>query len=361
MYAIFVKSSEHRFAKYIPPKWEYYRRMYQRELSHVSRYYRDRKFLIDNRNVFIRLIRSLYTPIEYDDYQYVRVVETKAKYFTKTYGFTSEISAGTVHHGPIYGTESEEILIYDESSFNIGYFKNHWKEAITAKPLDHPISDLMLVLPDGSDKHVDKGISFIKVHVAQMMLQYKYFKLEHNRSEDPLIREVGDHVFVTQYVLNNMLGPHLDIAILNRMINLYYGKPMGAPKKKLPFITSMFEEKLDRFLEEYTWLLRNKNVKYEWLLGNIPAVSKPSMLEVLKMPDLARTRQIEWALYSARIKQMLFLIDIAGEKNKRFNRSAISQLKRDVYLINSDQVLTNRYKGIYRDDLVALFDRVENL
>ena len=74
-----------------------------------------------------------------------------------------------------------------------------------------------------------------------------------------------------------------------------------------------FSRLLDNSLRNACAQIRDKSLTYDALLQQIPAISYENQLQVLKLPDIAPTRPVKWALDFTRIRTLHNLIRYENE------------------------------------------------
>lgn len=77
---------------------------------------------------------------------------------------------------------------------------------------------------------------------------------------------------------------------------------------------------------------------YQNVLENIPNLFWD---HPLRMPDVAETRQVWWALFLTRMKAMRFLLDVAGQPGRHYNQALLNELRIDVKRFRSDNVFSS--------------------
>ncbi len=308
--------------------FEYVKRTYLRDLETVKNYYHNRVFTIRNTHILIRLLRNLSIPYSYEPERFVQVTEARAPYIANALKITSPLSPGKFFDGEFYGPGCPELILYDHEYFNPDDVERNWKNVAAVKVLLHPRSDMSFWLPDGTNQSTDKGLAVISVDIPLLIYQYRCFTMDQAGAVARGESLLGPDHFVHMYVLPNMMDSHLDITIMNRAMNIYYGRPMGEGLRRLPFPVHDYTGRLDNVLNDVVEIVQRKKMRYEWLLKSIPAMVSTDMQEALIMPDYPRTRQIWWALMLSRLDIMKFLIDIGGEDDIRMNKDHINILKR---------------------------------
>jgi hypothetical protein len=251
---------------------------------------------------------------------------------------TSDVNFGKIHDGIFYGEKVKEIILYVENYFSPFTVSKNWKDLRPVTVLDHPISDLNLLLPNGKVNSTAEGLAVIAVDIPLLLTQYRFFLMEQQYNTESVL---GANHFVYKYVLPNMLHSHIDLVILNRLMNLFYGAPMSTNLFKYQFPIVDYSQAVDRELKRTLGRLKNSRTQYFGYIQNMLSISNPSMTDSLNMPDLAKTRQVWWAMFLTRLKVMKFLIDVGGDSGVRTNGYYIGKIKLDIKrLTNAKSVVS---------------------
>jgi len=319
------------------------------DVTRVIDYYRDGAFSVKNDHLLVRLINTVSVPLGYPLEQYYDVASLRALQVATLFELTSSVSRGKWFDGVFYHGSKEIIFGITDDSDPREIVKD-WRNVEAVRVLDHPVSNMKYMLPSGHPHNTEHGYAFIEIDIPKLMVQYRafYFDQKNRALLNPShpIASVGQ--FVARYVIPNMLKSQTDIVLVNRLMNLYYGAPMGDSVKRHPFQVSDYTLNLDKVLTEVLKRISNAQTEYGVILNQIPRIfsDKP-----FRMPDIAETVQVWWALYIARIKTMMFLWDVAGERGRHFNQAAIGQLKIELKRFRSDNVFKQRLP-------IELFDEV---
>ena len=306
------------------------RRTYLKELQEIQNYYHNRVYAVKSNHFLVYLLNVLDVPMNYSDERYVEACIARMDSVSRTLGMTSETYYGKLHNGVFYGPGSDEILYSVDEYFDIDYVAKNWKDMISVRPLLHPRSDLALMLPNGKKSGSDEGLSSIAINIPMLALQYKYFSMEQFRQSSDTGSLLGVTHFIHMYVLPNMMGPHIDIVILNRLLNLYYDRPMGVGYFRHAFRISDYSAKVDTILNKVIKTISNERMTFTNMLNFIPTIFSSSMSAALQMPDFPRTRQIWWSLLLSRLDYMGLLIDLGISKSAGENLSSIHELQREI-------------------------------
>jgi len=361
MYSIFSTIDTDNSAISIPSEYNQIRDTYQNEVNSIINYYNNRVFSVKSNHVLCKLLNLSTPSITYTIERYMQIADTRSPYIGKIFNFTSEINVGKFHKGIFYGPDVEEIIYSTSEYINPFELIPNWKKIEAVKVLYHPFSNMNLLLPNGFKHSTEKGTAFIGINIELLLLQYRCFMIEQNNK---LANQAGNDVsilshrhFVHMYVLPNMIKSHIDMVLLNRLMNIFYGAPMGGDIKKHPFHISDYSNKLDNVLELVIKRLKNNSRPYQHLLKNIPSVFNKNMQVSLVMPDMAQTRQVWWSLVLSRIKIMKFLIDIGGVAGIRNNRMHINKLQVTIkHLIEENVIEAMLPTDLYFDTIETLKD-----
>lgn len=356
MYQLFTKVFESNNAVIRPPEFELIRRTYQAQLLNILQYYHSRVYAVRSNHLLCRLLTTASIPVHYTVEQYLEVAYTRSPYVAKHFNFTSEINYGKIQPSVFYGESNMEIIVYNEDYFDAHEVIKDWQNIEAVRVLEHPFSDLGLLLPTGIEHSTDHGLVTMSINIPLLLLQYRCFLLEQmHKSGLNDTSLLGVSHFVHMYVLPNILHSHLQLCIVNRLVNLFYGAPMGEALKHHPFPIINYGDKIDKVLTTIVKRLEKTKMLYFSMLKNIPSVEYNDSQEALLMPDIAKTRQVWWALLVTRLRLMKFLLDVGDEQGLAMNRSFVNKLRNDLKRLLDENMLKSMLpKDMYFDIDIAI-------
>lgn len=319
------------------------------DVLRVIDYYRSSSYSVPNQHLLVRLIDTMSVPLSYDLGQYYEVSIARSMEIASMLHLTTALNTGMWFDGVFYAG-SKELVIAFNGSDNPFMIDKGWRDLQAVRVIDHPVSNLSYMLPNGARHNVEYGYAYISVDIAMLMVQYRAYILNERRLkfEDPAHLIGGTKAFVARYVLPNMLKSQTDLVIWNRLINLFNGAPMGVSLRKHPIPLSNYSQRVDRVLNECLKRVTNRRMEFANLIHQVPVVFSS---QALQTPDIAETRQVWWALFISRLKEMNFLWDVAGKEGRRFNNALINQLKIDLNRFRSDNVFASRVPIELQDDI----------
>lgn len=328
MYSLFTQKNQPIGSITVPAQFEWLQSSYQAEISKIKQYYRTRVYTLPNQHILVRALTTALVPMEYDAGRYAEVASARSPYVSKYFKFTSTIEPGHVQQNSFYGGNIDEYILSIEDYVNPFDTPTSWFSEPCVKVIEHPVSDLSLTLPTGSDYSDASGTSVISIDLPRLLLQYRAFFLEQERRiQHGSEQRLGIPHFIHMYILPQLLDTHLDWVWLNRLMARFYGAPNSVAMKKLPFAVLDYHDKIDAMADQVIKRLKNSKMWYTHSLQNIPSFYKTNMLEALQMPDIALTSHVWWLLFMSRLTVMRFLIDIGGKEGLRSNRGYINQLQ----------------------------------
>jgi hypothetical protein len=337
MYELFSKNIVLQGASLTPAGYENMRGICLRNLEAVVHRYRDRVTKVSETHTLVRLLNTFSIP--YNDFKrFEDVALLRSPYVAKFYNFTSSINYGTWHSGEFYG-KGRELYIYDDA-YDASQLHT-WEDIRAVEVLEHQISDTALLVPDGRVKSTGRGLVVMKINIPMLLLQYKGWEIS-RRKHYPDGPYLGAAHFVSMYVLPNILYSHLDLVIINRLINIATHAPMSSALMKHTFPLIPVDGRLDAVLRVTLNNIKSKAQSYQWYLSNIKTITAPSAYEALKMPKTALTRQVSWAMYFTRMRVVNWLMDVGGRKGGRYNKASVNKWTTSVSRVMRDGVFKER-------------------
>lgn len=346
MYSLFSNPPRPLSGQIETPRFRDVQKRLVEDVEKIVQYHRHGTFFTKTDNLLVKLINQVNVPMSYDLDRYYEVAMARALPVANSLRLTSSINTGQWFNGIFYHGCQELIIAYIGDD-NPNELAKDWRNLEPVKVLDCPVSNMALMLPNGKPHNIEEGIAVIGIDIPTLMVQYRGFVLAKQfQAQIGEGENLGIRDFVGKYVIPNMLYRQTDLMVHNRLINLLLGAPMGASRMRHPFFISNYSELMDRCLEEVLERIKTLRLRYRDILEQVPKVFNDYPL---RMPDIAETRQVWWALFLARLKAMQFLLDVANENGRHYNQSDINALKIDLKRFNSDNV----FKSVLPDALYS--------
>lgn len=340
-------------------QWDYVRQGLLRNLLTVQSFYYSRIYSVKSNHFLARLTNTLNISFLHSIERYYAIADAKAANIAAAMKMTSSMQRGALFNGVFYGPGCTEVIMMDNSSFDPFEVYKNWKTAQSVKVVIHPRSDLSLMLPNGKNTGLEKGLAVISINIPMLAIQYRAFAEEQLKISDE--QNIGTQSvphFVHRYLLPNMMASHLDIAIFNRIQNLLNGKPLAEVTRAHSFALVDYSSQATKVHTEILEDLRSKSMEYKAILSSIPAISKDSLLEVMVLPESAPTRQIFWAEVLSRIDVLRFTINVGGDRSIERNQTYLNTFARDFRLYQGDRAVA---VSMPRDLYLNTFSKMQQI
>lgn len=345
-------------------KWMYLKPALERNIEAVITYYRKSPFAVKSQHLLVRLLHTITTPKSQELLRYYDNVEASALNIAQTLGFTSAISKGKIWNGIFYGPGNPEVLIADTTPFNPIEADLNWENLEPIQVLRHSRSDLNMNIPNGIKSSDEVGLAIIVINIPLLAIQYRAFRREENRqafltnSNERSIMQ-----FLHMYPLTNMVRSHMDYVMFNRINNLAHGYPIGEASIKHPFFLIDYSQELNQFHEHTLQTLNDTAKGFYDTLRSVPTVSEENLAYVMKLPDIAGTRQVIWALILARLPALNFLFWSAKTGPNTKNAMEVNSIKRRLLQLRTENLLHSvlgNYPSLYMDVEMELRNLITN-
>ena len=297
----------------------------------LRNYYKRSNIYISGNNIFNRLLETYYIPVDRDLTSYYETSIVRSKTASNYFGFTTPFNYGNVFNDELY-INSTEIIISDMSDVNPDISK-FWENVSPLKILSHNSSNIYLSAPCQSFEN--HGLVFAKLHIPLMLLQLKYYMLDHKRKGlTPTING-----YITKYLLPNALFSQYDVTVFN----LLYNSNFEITEQKYENKFHINIRNIDRFLNSAINKLTIKNktiiAPYTKIIKKIPSVYYENFYEFNVIKDIVPTRQVTWALILSKLKITEYLISLNNSSN--INTYYINKIKTDLKRLTRTRVLNN--------------------
>jgi len=320
--------------------WPYVRDGLRRNLEVILRYHRRNPQAVQGSHFLVRLLYAITVPHALNLERYFENVDAGTFNTASALKLTSPVSRGVLHKGIFYGEGCKEILLAHNDYFDIYEADKDWRNLQPVKVLKHPRSDLMMNLPDGKNTGSETGMAVIAINIPMLAIMYRAF-CNYEAATANESAQLSVYHFLRMYVLPNMLPSHLDVALFNRIDNMQKGAPLGESKLKHSFALVDYTKRVTEVHTEVLTYIHKKRQDFLGVLKTIPAAIKPTMAEVMEMPDVPATRQVVWALLVARLQTTAFLFRAGRERVNTLNQLEINAVRRAITSYRADNLLSS--------------------
>lgn len=336
MISLFTKYNHIEMPTIKDSKLRYIRNRFNIEIKKVKEYYRLRNGKLSNNNILVRLLKTVAPDYNRDIFTYSRLLDATVEHYTKTFDIVSNISKGKVHDSILFGDNSKEVFIYKENIIDLLEVEDNWRDLVPIKVIRHDMTNTALVMPSKDIDFILPTLIIYQIDIRMLAIQYKYWSLNRLRNDfstDPA------H-FLYSFVLPNMIDGILDIAIMNRMININDELFMSENINRHPFNIIDINNHIDSMLRNILKHVKYENKHYSNILKNIHIIKCDNMHEYLLNSDTGN-KQSKWAYILTYTKYMLFLLEISNKKTFARNKDILNELRILFKIIKRERIMDN--------------------
>jgi len=261
-------------------------------------------------------------------------------------GFCTAGHHGRVrNHSHFYGRGVNEIIIaVADDEITPAQIWFNWRNMSPVRILSHPISGCGIIELDGTNEFKNLPIgatATIELNIPLLACQYHLWRMA-TASLAPEGFAFPVAHFLTQVVIPNLLDSHLDVAVQNTLHGLIE-PDIGYVRadSSMPFYTADLYPRFEKGLKELVDRFSNQTLTYQSILQNIPVFAKETLIQVVRMPDIAFTNQAIWALTIARLPLVAMLLkfdelskNVKNDADKNRIRRSLTEAESGKYLIN---------------------------
>lgn len=316
------------------PDWIYIRDNLLKSLDTFTTYYRNNTTSVKSNHLLVKILQNIAVSQTLELNKYYNAVDAMADNLSMAMGLTSPISKGKIFNNVFYGANSNEIIINVDGPFSAEYVDKNWQSVSSVRVLRHDRTNLALNPLKGDDRYRSE-ISIVSINIPLLAVQYRAFRnAEKLISDNDTMRSAMQ--FVAMYVLPNMLASHLDHAIVNRFKSMVLNLPLEKFDSATPFFQLDLTNRVDKVLRELVDRFSTTKCRFEVILKSIQTISKDNAFELMKIPGIAFTRQVNWALVVSRLKMLetLFVLNDLSETNE--NQANMNRIIRQAIYYRSD-------------------------
>lgn len=332
------------------PEFSYLRDGLKRELRKFELYYRRNAMVVRSSHLIVQMLQSLHVSTHYDPDTYVNLASDQVVPLAKAFKLTTPSTNGKLHSGVFYGPDVKEVILLTNTPLPLDLSYDRWFSLSAIKVIDHPFDSLGLWVPDGLKEIEGEGYATIEINLPTLALQYIRWK--EVRGLDLIQESIPSLMqFVHRFVLPNMMKSHLDIAIVNRAISHFDDEIPSGEYPNHPFHVTKFDRQFDRVMDSLVTKIEKRNLSFPQLLRAIPTVSSPDAFATLKLPKVAKTRQVDWALNLSRLRHLAWLVKVTSDMGGYANSDWKNKVRRGLRQMDNDRLL---YNQLTREDSATL-------
>lgn len=325
---------------------DYVKNVVSEQVSRYKEYRLQTPGYIESNHLLLKILNSLMVDFDGDLMSYQNRVAAQVNRLSGSMGLSNSAHHGRVFDkGTFYGDDVSEIYITTADTTNPRDLWNNWENMSCVRVLAHPCHGATVIELDGSLKIPNEfrmkiNLAVLEINIPLMACQFQMWKLG-NRIRTSQADRIPDSYFISQVILPNMLMSHLDICMLNELAYMFDINGTFDPKTNMPFyqtdVTGRLEDGVDDILKRFT----TQTTTFPDMLRNVPCFGAKTLLEAVRMPDIAFTNQVIWALTAARLPLVAFLLKLNKANNNAKNDLYVNRFRRSIIEAQSGKYLSN--------------------
>lgn len=338
MLSLFNEDFFHRARIYNIPNEAMLKRRYLEDYTKLHSYLLSRKFILPNDHILIKLIKSVNVSFKRDLYDYVETVRDATPDLEAMLKLTSPLNFYLPNYKTnFYNNKCTEVLISVREDFDITLAMKHWKNLEPLRVISHPFTDLSYTPLVG--KYVSSnasGMVYIFIDVPKLMFQYRMWVREQLNNKQP----VGElSKFLIDYPLFNLMKSHTDVAMFNRIHNVLRDKQSDPYNPKISLATIDNTKYAEGAAQVFVSQIIKSPIRFDEIIQNMPTVFNKDFLNVIRLPDIAKTRQVKAVLVGARLKLFEFLLEVNAVQKSSINRSWLNTISNELKYLSNENIL----------------------
>ncbi len=338
MLSLFNEPMFHRARIYNIPSEAVLKRRYTEDYVKLHSYLLSRKFILPNDHILVKLIKSVNVSFKRDLYDYVETIRDTTPDLEAMLKLTSPLNFYLPNYkSNFYNSKCTEVLISVREDFDIADALKNWKNLEPLKVMNHPFTDLSYTPLVG--KYVSSnahGMVYIFLDVPKLMFQYRMWIREQLNNKQP-VGEISK--FLIDYPLFNLMKSHTDIAMFNRVHNVLRKVESDPFNSKIGLATLDNTKYAQSAAEVFVAQIIKSPIRFDEIIQNMPTVFNKDFIDVIRLPDIAKTRQVKTVLVGARLKLFEFLLEVNAVQKSSINRTWLNTISNELRYLNTENIL----------------------
>ncbi len=354
MYQLLRESPNQFGGDLIFPEFRRIRDGLRLSVDRIKKYRRMNPRSLPGGHFLLRLLQSIPVSQKIDPVVYNDKVADIALLFTQSLRMTSALSKGQVWRpGPFLGKQSTEVIIANVDDWDVEAGLANWEELTPIRYLWHPMSTLKLPVTDAQFASAEPGVTVITINVPMLASQYRAWRMAYQH-KDESDRTVG--MFLQAYPIPNMLDSQIDIAVLNRLMNRFFGMKPAAEPFRHPFYLTDWSAEVDRVMDKFLEQAGPKRWDFDTLVSHIPTVCSENLHHALQLPELNFTTQLQWAVMLSRLSLVSFLVQFNRNTDNQRNQEYLNYIKRWLRYMDGNTTMRSAMPADLYEDVSIFID-----
>ena len=336
------------------------RKVMLREMTRIVAFNRSSNYVVTNDHLVNQLLLQLNVSMSRDLESYVRACGQETERLARAFKLVNPVVSDPRYHtGTFYNSNTKEFIILHADDFDYNKAYQRWKHLVPIKVHSHEFTDTTGMLPHGDYKNAlgENGYTVISINLPMLAVQYRAW-LETVRSTQEVKSPTVN--FIWQYPITNMIWRHMDIAIINRLINKYRDKPVSKHIRVHSIATTNIDDRLDAVLDKRIDYIRTGSYKFDQLFTLFNCLKRPDWLTVLRPINIAPVRSVKWVLEMQVVNYLEFFLEVRRDSKSGYNNNEVTQMLRDLRNLENDSTYFKAAFGELNTRLMNMKELLES-
>lgn len=336
MYQLFKDYPIKRNTRIDAPDFLFVRKTMLREMARVVEFYSNSNYVVDGDHLINQLLLQLNVSLSRDLESYIRACGQETERLARAFNLVNPVVASPKPHtGTFYNSNTKEFIILHASDFDYNKAYKQWKKLVPIKVHSHEFTDITCGIPNGTYKNSlgEGGCAVISINMPMLALQYRAWIEQERNNQDYKDQSVN---FIMQYPLTNMVWRHMDIVLINRLVNKYRNKPVAKYLRIHPIATINLDDRLDSALDKRIEYIKKGEYKFDQLFTIFNCLRRPDWMTVLRPIDIAPVRSVKWVLEVQVLNYFEFFLEVRRDNGSSYNTQEVTRALRDLRNLEND-------------------------
>lgn len=285
-------------------------------LEKLIRHHRSMSMGIGSNHVLVDLVYRLPNIGESSLNEYLEKVRRDEVDIANALGFVNSAGKGKVRTHEFYPGPNVILLNRKSLTFHEILRTENWKEMESVKAIKIPFYWNGLNLPDGKEDDYDKA-SFSAVSINIVAVAYMYYLWREEQSEADLDQRETRELFVSRYVLPNILRSQFDAAMINSYLAAINSIPYLIDDRTAKLLVPDNQRQIHDELEDLLEKIPSKGASIETVMKSLPLAYSDSFSDFV--PDLGDQVALQnyWGLMVALVDLSDILVQLMSQSSER--------------------------------------------
>lgn len=326
------------------PSSLYISRVAEQVILTYKNYYGDIDKYIPNSHPFMRLLEYIDLPVETPLEEVAYYTREKITVMGSIFGISSYEKKGRpISPGLFYGKNATELFFAHDERFQKHTDDALWHTYSPFKVVRHERTAIDFPYLDGKQVGPEGEVVVISVNIIMLAYQYHMWRRWHFKKSKEIPKS---STFIGNVLIPGLIDTHMDIVILNRIMNDVHGMPNDdSTQTRHPFYIVDMKGRIASFCEQTASRIAKKKLKYNEVIHSLTGIRGNLIMDTLVKPETLVTVQNRWVLFLAYAPIFNFLVMLDNQQENNMNLGERGALKYRIKTMLSESNIVDNFRG----------------